>query len=255
MSAIPFMPLYIGDYLGDTQHLTTEQHGAYLLLLMAMWRAGGRLPNDPKILCRIARIHPPHWPKMSAEVMSFFQESGDEITHDRLVMELKKASLKSQSRAAAGRLGGKAKALKNKELGVAKASVLLKHSSESESERKKESPKPPMGASDDFWKSQLCPAEPHASIARSESGAILLVNGARQFWLDEFGGDAKRLDLALIQIGGEINPGSRKPLQADVESRLARLVSDIRDRDKRYQAAAAANKTGPNSKPSKPSRW
>jgi len=80
MSA-PFMQLYVADYLGDTRHLTTEQHGAYLLLLMTMWRADGRLPNDDKKLARIASCTPSRWAKIKDEVMEFFAIEGDEITN------------------------------------------------------------------------------------------------------------------------------------------------------------------------------
>jgi len=73
----PYMPLYVADYIGDTQHLTTEQHGAYLLLLMAMWRNGGSLPNDASKLSRIARVSFRRWAQVSPEVMEFFTVEGD----------------------------------------------------------------------------------------------------------------------------------------------------------------------------------
>lgn len=71
MSA-PFMQLYVADYLGDTRHLTTEQHGAYLLLLMAMWRSDGSLPDDGRKLARIVGCTPSRWAKIAPEVMEFF---------------------------------------------------------------------------------------------------------------------------------------------------------------------------------------
>lgn len=134
----PFMQLYVADYLGDTRHLTTEQHGAYLLLLMTMWRAGGRLPNEDKKLARITGCTSSRWAKIKAEVTEFFSVDGDEITHKRLMFELEKAQEKSIKRSVSGTQGGIAKSLKNKRPVVANASDLPWHSSEPESDSKKD---------------------------------------------------------------------------------------------------------------------
>lgn len=130
------MQLYVADYLGDTRHLTTEQHGAYLLLLMTMWRSEGRLPNDPKKLARIAGCAPARWAKISEEVLEYFTVDGDELTNPRLTIELEKASEKSIKRAENGSRGGKAKALKNNKADVANATRLPEHSSEPEPDKK-----------------------------------------------------------------------------------------------------------------------
>lgn len=130
MSAAPFMQLYVADYLGDTQHLSCEQHGAYLLLLMTMWRADGTLQNDPVKLARIVRMSQAKWTKIADDVLAFFDIDGDQITQKRLAAEIKKSKEKSEVRAAAGASGGKAKSLKNNDQPVAIATVLPKHSSE-----------------------------------------------------------------------------------------------------------------------------
>lgn len=132
MSSQPFMQLYVSDYLSDTLDLTTEQHGAYLLLLMTMWRNEARLPNDTNKLARIARLSPAKFKRVWEEISRFFDVDGDDITNARLAKEFKKAKEKSQVRADAGSAGGKAKALKNKEPDLANATDLLKQGQKSE---------------------------------------------------------------------------------------------------------------------------
>lgn len=129
------MQLYVADYLGDTRHLTTEQHGAYLLLLMTMWRSDGRLPNDAKKLARITGCTASRWAKISDDVLAFFEVDGDDLTNKRLMFELKKASEKSIKRAEAGTKGGEAKALKDRGGDLANASDLPCHSSEPEPDK------------------------------------------------------------------------------------------------------------------------
>ncbi len=89
MAKHPAMPLWTDAYLGDTTHLSTVEHGAYLLILMAMWRAGGELPSDEDMMCRITRLRLNHWRKMAPVIMAFFREvRPGVITQARLADEL-----------------------------------------------------------------------------------------------------------------------------------------------------------------------
>jgi len=88
MSAPPYMKLYIADYLADTTHLSCLEHGAYLMLLMAMWRAGGKLPNKDVKLAAITRLPARDWAKIRPAIMELFTVSGGAIKHKRLAKEL-----------------------------------------------------------------------------------------------------------------------------------------------------------------------
>lgn len=53
MAQYPALPLFTDSYLADCGHLTDEEHGRYLLLLIHLWRAPEqRFPNDDAWLAR-----------------------------------------------------------------------------------------------------------------------------------------------------------------------------------------------------------
>lgn len=108
-------------------YLSAEQIGSYVLLLVAMWNAGGRLPLDEAKIARIARVSVKRWRAIGGDVMSYFTKADEGFfTSTRLAAELVKTNQKSEARAAAGAIGGKAKALKNNSVGLANATNLLK---------------------------------------------------------------------------------------------------------------------------------
>ena len=62
MAEYPAMPLFTDAYLGDTHHLTLEESGAYLKLLMIAWRTPGCcLPDDDKRLATMLGVTIKRW--------------------------------------------------------------------------------------------------------------------------------------------------------------------------------------------------
>lgn len=107
------MPLYVGDYLADTGHLTTVEHGAYLLLIMHYWRVGS-LPVDDAKLARIARMTATEWRKVRKTIAAFFD---DDWKHARIEFEMTESERISR----AGRCGGKASGISRKNKNQAKS--------------------------------------------------------------------------------------------------------------------------------------
>ena len=133
MSEQPYMKLWIGDYLRDTRHLTVEQHGCYLLLLMAMWTSGGKLPSDHEKLARMVGLSISKWSKISHEVMEFFSRDSGSLTQKRLAAELKKAQKNSE----VAKANSEARWLKYKEPPDAPAMQAVSYHSHSHKEERK----------------------------------------------------------------------------------------------------------------------
>ncbi len=97
MTDVPYMRMFWGDYLGDTQHLTCEQHGAYLLLIAAYWRAQKPLPDDDAHLSRLCRLSSKKWKSISPAVKLFFNKKDGHLEHKRIEKELLRVSERSRS--------------------------------------------------------------------------------------------------------------------------------------------------------------
>lgn len=102
-----WMPFYVTDYLGDTMHLSTTQHGAYLLLLLACWKAGGELPDDDSQLAAITRLPVSDWKRSAPVLRRFFDSVDGVLLHGRVKKELDRAKELSAKRAEIGKKGGR----------------------------------------------------------------------------------------------------------------------------------------------------
>lgn len=111
MASIPYMKFYAADYLADTAHLTTLEHGAYLLLILTYWQTGKPLPNDHKKLARICRMRPEKFKLIANSVLSFFKlvsHDGESVLiHKRIDEELVKFRKKSDAARVAGQSSAK----------------------------------------------------------------------------------------------------------------------------------------------------
>lgn len=120
MSKLPSMPFFVDAYLGDTMHLTTEEHGAYMLLLMSMWRHSGAIPDDDADNSRICRMTVDAY-KATKErlrpLLTFYGPSdAPNITQGRLQREWNRAIEVSARQAERGKKSGEVRRKQNQEV-------------------------------------------------------------------------------------------------------------------------------------------
>ena len=103
MAVVPYMPLYVADYMADTQHLTTLEHGAYMLLIMAYWQSKSPLRALNGRLANVARLPDEQWKTVEPTLREFFEEKDGFWHHKRISSELDHFRAKSEQNSRAGR--------------------------------------------------------------------------------------------------------------------------------------------------------
>ena len=121
MAELPFMPLWTDAYLSDTDHLSFEEHGIYLKLLMLIWRTPGcQLPNDEGWICRRLRVSTTQFNELVKPLMEeFLDNTGNHITSRRLQREFTASKNRSRQQSV------RAKSRWNKEKGVCRGNASI----------------------------------------------------------------------------------------------------------------------------------
>lgn len=94
-----WMPLWIGAYLADTMAFTTEQHGAYLLLILAYWRERAPLPDDDEALRGITKLDRADWKRIRPVLARKFRVADGVWWHKRVEQEMAAADARAKKAA------------------------------------------------------------------------------------------------------------------------------------------------------------
>lgn len=116
MSAFPSLPLFTDAFIADTGHLSAQETGAYLMLLMVAWRSPDcRLADDDDKLARWARVDRRTWKRLKPTVMEFWTLREGFWTQKRLTQERDIVSKRADAARANGKHGGRPKSLEDNE--------------------------------------------------------------------------------------------------------------------------------------------
>jgi uncharacterized protein YdaU (DUF1376 family) len=94
----PFMPLFLGDLLADTLHFSTQEFGAYMLLIVHAWKHNAKIAT--KDLRQVTRTSRHCWCKISQKISQKFDTTSDTNfwIQPRVKIELEKVEDISEKR-------------------------------------------------------------------------------------------------------------------------------------------------------------
>ena len=122
-----WMPMYWADYLADTTHLSTFQHGCYLLMIAAYWRNGGPLPDDPTKLAHICRTTKDKLARYGNPVLGMFTAKNGWLYHQRIENEINRSNARINAARTAGQRSAQRRANKSQSQSQCSVSTPLRY--------------------------------------------------------------------------------------------------------------------------------
>lgn len=103
-----WMAFNVADYVANTLHLTTRQHGGYILLICAAWNGKGFLPGTDDGLRAIAKLTPKEWREDGPALKAFLTRHPDgSWLHERVAFERNESELRIEAKRKAGAEGAR----------------------------------------------------------------------------------------------------------------------------------------------------
>lgn len=217
-----YMPVYTGDYLRDTRHLTPQKHGVYLLLLMFCWDQKGPVPLDEQEAAGIANCRSADEIESLRYILArFFVRMDDGFYNKRMQLEVERSEALSRARADAGRKGYESK--RQSELREAQA-IAKQLPSNCQASASIPNPNPiPTPDQEKHMARQSAPPRPRKADAKTPVPADFQVSERVRRWA-EAKGWAKDLDAYLEAFKLAAEKG-----RLTYASHDAALMTSIRD--------------------------
>lgn len=220
-----FYKRYPGDFMMGTRDLSLEERGAYNDLLDMMYDRGRPIPDEPRWIAGLLGISVKKWNTIRASLLDAGKlvERGEYLSNPRFERDSELEAAEKDAQVTWGRMGGKARAARERELKGRQAEMPLSTAKEEENGGNPPAPvKAPLDG-------EILPPEPPK---RDESDATGNLRGV----LGEFSGDFQRPRFSLEEDEAPENNGLG---QGSLKPARASQSPDTRDRDKSLSSGAS----------------
>jgi uncharacterized protein YdaU (DUF1376 family) len=109
LEPLPWFAFHTADYVKDTMRLTTEGHGAYLLLMLDYYATGAPCPDDDYVLAAVTKLTEERWKQVRKALQPLFDVREGHWYHSRIEREMRSACDRHSASIAAAKLGAAAR--------------------------------------------------------------------------------------------------------------------------------------------------